>query len=155
MANERVPFYRRRFREVGFEPGDLKSLDDLKRLPILTKKDLKQHFADRQTMQLKPTYVDVNLTSAWQRVTLGPITHMFGDTHVAVVCANTDPNDCPESGFWVDDLQVRPVLQVNTNPHSPGRYRVNGVLSNMPEFAKAFSCKADAPMGRQNACRVW
>jgi putative endopeptidase len=46
-------------------------------------------------------------------------------------------------------------LQAQTNPHSPGRYRVNGVVSNMPEFQKAFSCKADAPMVRQNACRVW
>lgn len=46
-------------------------------------------------------------------------------------------------------------LQAQTNPHSPGRFRVNGVLSNMPEFQKAFSCKADAPMVRQNACRVW
>ena len=46
-------------------------------------------------------------------------------------------------------------LQAQTNPHSPGRYRVNGVVSNMPEFQKAFSCKADAPMVRANACRVW
>jgi putative endopeptidase len=46
-------------------------------------------------------------------------------------------------------------LQAQTNPHSPGRYRVNGVVSNMPEFQKAFSCKPDAPMVRQNACRVW
>ena len=46
-------------------------------------------------------------------------------------------------------------LRVQTNPHSPGRYRVNGVVSNMPEFQKAFSCKADAPMVRANACRVW
>ena len=46
-------------------------------------------------------------------------------------------------------------LQAQTNPHSPGRYRVNGVVSNMPEFQKAFSCKADAPMVRKNACRVW
>jgi putative endopeptidase len=42
-----------------------------------------------------------------------------------------------------------------TDPHSPGKYRVNGVLSNMPEFQKAFSCKPDAPMVRPNACRVW
>ncbi len=41
------------------------------------------------------------------------------------------------------------------DPHSPARYRVNGVVSNMPEFQKAFSCKADAPMVRGNACRVW
>jgi endothelin-converting enzyme/putative endopeptidase len=46
-------------------------------------------------------------------------------------------------------------LMAQTNPHSPGRYRVNGVVSNMPEFQKAFSCKPDAPMVRQNACRVW
>ena len=37
----------------------------------------------------------------------------------------------------------------------PGRYRVNGVVSNMPEFQKAFSCKADAPMVRAKSCRVW
>jgi len=46
-------------------------------------------------------------------------------------------------------------LMAQTNPHSPGRYRVNGVVSNMPEFQKAFSCKADAPMVRQTQCRVW
>jgi putative endopeptidase len=46
-------------------------------------------------------------------------------------------------------------LQAQTNPHSPGRYRVNGVVSNMPEFQKAFSCKGDAPMVRAKACRVW
>jgi len=45
--------------------------------------------------------------------------------------------------------------QVQTNPHSPGRFRVNGVLQNMPEFQKAFGCKAGAPMVAQNACRVW
>ena len=42
-----------------------------------------------------------------------------------------------------------------TNPHAANRYRVNGVVSNMPEFQKAFSCKADSPMVRVNACRVW
>jgi endothelin-converting enzyme/putative endopeptidase len=46
-------------------------------------------------------------------------------------------------------------MHAQTNPHSPGRYRTNGVVSNMPEFAKAFSCKPDAPMVRANACRVW
>jgi endothelin-converting enzyme/putative endopeptidase len=41
------------------------------------------------------------------------------------------------------------------NPHSPQEYRINGVVSNMPEFAKAFSCKAGQPMVRANSCRVW
>ena len=42
-----------------------------------------------------------------------------------------------------------------TNPHSPDEYRINGVVSNMPEFAGAFSCKAGQPMVRAKACRVW
>ena len=46
-------------------------------------------------------------------------------------------------------------VKAATNPHSSNKYRVNGPLSNMPEFAKAFSCKANAPMVRQSACRVW
>jgi endothelin-converting enzyme/putative endopeptidase len=46
-------------------------------------------------------------------------------------------------------------LQVQTDPHSPARFRVNGVVQNMPEFQKAFSCKPGQPMARQNACRVW
>jgi putative endopeptidase len=46
-------------------------------------------------------------------------------------------------------------LRAATDPHSSGKYRVNGTVSNMPEFQKAFSCKAGAPMVRQNQCRVW
>jgi predicted metalloendopeptidase len=42
-----------------------------------------------------------------------------------------------------------------TDPHSPGRYRVAGVVRNMPEFQQAFSCKAGQPMVSANACRVW
>jgi putative endopeptidase len=46
-------------------------------------------------------------------------------------------------------------LRTLTDPHSPGRYRVNGTVSNMPEFQRAFSCSAGQPMVRENACRVW
>jgi len=46
-------------------------------------------------------------------------------------------------------------LQVNTNPHSPGKYRVNGVVQNMPEFQKAFGCKTGQAMVAENACHVW
>jgi len=42
-----------------------------------------------------------------------------------------------------------------TNPHSPGFARINGVVSNMPEFQKAFSCKAGQPMVHAPTCRVW
>ena len=46
-------------------------------------------------------------------------------------------------------------LQVATNSHSLPRWRVNGPLSNMPQFAKAFGCKAGQPMVRENACEMW
>jgi putative endopeptidase len=46
-------------------------------------------------------------------------------------------------------------LRAQTDPHSPGRFRVNGVVQNMPEFQSAFACKAGQPMVRQPACRVW
>jgi putative endopeptidase len=42
-----------------------------------------------------------------------------------------------------------------TDPHSPGVARVNGVVVNMPEFQKAFSCKAGQAMVKEKVCRVW
>jgi len=44
---------------------------------------------------------------------------------------------------------------VLTDPHSPGKYRVDGVVQNMPEFQKAWGCKAGQPMVAENACHVW
>ena len=42
-----------------------------------------------------------------------------------------------------------------TDPHSPGRWRVNGSVQNFDEFGKAFGCKKGAPMYPENSCRVW
>ncbi len=44
---------------------------------------------------------------------------------------------------------------VQTNPHSPPKYRVNGVLQNLPEFQQAYQCKAGQPMVSAKPCRVW
>lgn len=41
------------------------------------------------------------------------------------------------------------------DPHSPGKDRVNGVVSNMPEFQQAFACRTGQLMVRYPACRVW
>lgn len=46
-------------------------------------------------------------------------------------------------------------LLVNTNPHPLDRFRGKGPPSNMPEFAKAFSCKAGDPMVRAESCQIW
>jgi putative endopeptidase len=42
-----------------------------------------------------------------------------------------------------------------TNPHSPGEFRVNGVVQNMPQFQQAYSCKLGDAMVAPKACRVW
>lgn len=69
----------------------------------------------------------------------------------------------PEQRFFVGYAQwacenQRPEnlrLRAKTDEHSPGRYRVNGLVANMPEFAKAFSCPANAPLVKKDPCRVW
>jgi predicted metalloendopeptidase len=42
-----------------------------------------------------------------------------------------------------------------TDPHAPGRWRVNGTVRNMPEFQKAFACIATDAMVSPHPCRVW
>jgi len=69
----------------------------------------------------------------------------------------------PEQRFFVGYAQWacendRPEnLRVNamTDPHSPGRYRVNGLMVNMPQFQQAFQCKPGQPMVKEKRCRVW
>ncbi len=58
---------------------------------------------------------------------------------------------------WACENQRPENLRVSavTNPHSPGFARINGVVSNMPEFQKAFACKAGQPMVHTPACHVW
>jgi len=57
---------------------------------------------------------------------------------------------------WCENAREEALrLQVQTNPHSPAKFRVNGVVENMPEFQKAFSCKAGDKMVKANACHVW
>ena len=53
----------------------------------------------------------------------------------------------------VTDQQAR--LLAITDPHSPGRWRVDGAVQNSAGFQEAFGCKAGQPMVREPACRVW
>jgi len=71
----------------------------------------------------------------------------------------------PEQRFFLGWAQVwrglsRPEAELEnlkTNPHSPGKWRTNGPLSNMPEFAKAWGCKDGDPMVRPDSlrARIW
>jgi putative endopeptidase len=46
-------------------------------------------------------------------------------------------------------------MYATIDPHSPDKYRANGVVSNSPEFQQAFQCKAGSAMVREKRCRVW
>lgn len=69
----------------------------------------------------------------------------------------------PQQRFFLGYAQIwcqneRPEAlknSVRTDPHSPGEFRVDGVVQNMPEFATAFGCSEGQPMVSANACRVW
>jgi endothelin-converting enzyme/putative endopeptidase len=58
---------------------------------------------------------------------------------------------------WACENQRPENLRVSavTDPHSPGKARVNGIVTNMPEFATAFGCKAGQPMVKEKVCKVW
>jgi endothelin-converting enzyme/putative endopeptidase len=46
-------------------------------------------------------------------------------------------------------------LLVTVDPHSPPEFRVNGPLSNLPDFASAWQCQKTDKMVRQNQCTIW
>jgi len=79
---------------------------------------------------------------------LHPIDHLTPDQRFFVGFAQwACQNDRPE------DLRVRAI----TDPHSPAKYRINGVVVNMPDFGSAFGCKPGSAMVKpgDKVCRVW
>ncbi|HET8925632.1 MAG TPA: M13 family metallopeptidase [Candidatus Acidoferrum sp.] len=110
------------------------------------------------------------------RLTQGEDTADNGGLHLALLALQSDLaregkslSDKGSDGFtnlqrfflsyafgWCE--QYRPELirtLVLTNPHSYPKYRVNNVVSNMPEFKQAFGCHEGQKMVRQNFCRIW
>jgi len=96
------------------------------------------------------------------RIALAALEHMIADDRTGKEGQKID-GYTPEQRFFLGFGRVwcekrRPEvarLRVLTDPHSPGKYRVNGVVQNMPEFQKAWGCKASQPMVAENACHVW
>ena len=105
------------------------------------------------------------------KLTLGENTADNGGVRIALMALlNTIGNDTakidgytPEQRFFLSFGQIwcendrEEVLRmlVQTDPHTPPQFRVNGVVVNMPEFQKAFACQPGQPMAPEHACRVW
>ena len=57
---------------------------------------------------------------------------------------------------WCENTRPAAMRErVRIDPHAPERYRVNGVVENMPAFTEAFQCKAGAPMVAAKRCALW
>jgi endothelin-converting enzyme/putative endopeptidase len=106
------------------------------------------------------------------RLTLGENAADNGGSHLATMALKTAENgqEPPEKDgftadqrFWIGFAQVwcenvrpeRSRTMALSDPHSPGQFRVKGVVSNSDHFRQAFGCKAGDPMVRENACHVW
>jgi predicted metalloendopeptidase len=116
---------------------------------------------------------DVHLNG---RLTLGENTADNGGVRIALAALNAQRLGNPDSkenqvvdGFtpeqrfflgyaqiWCENRSPESSRMLATiDPHSPGRYRVNGALQNNEDFARAFKCKAGQRMVSANACHVW
>jgi putative endopeptidase len=106
------------------------------------------------------------------QLTLGEDVADLGGTFLAYLAwkgatnnQNLQPADglTPDQRFFVgmaqwacgDERSESKRMNAITNPHSPDEFRINGVVSNMPEFGAAFACRAGQPMVRAAPCRVW
>jgi putative endopeptidase len=57
---------------------------------------------------------------------------------------------------WCQNIRPEDLrLRIETDPHSPAMFRVNGVVLNLPEFQRAFACKTGQPMAPVNRCTIW
>jgi putative endopeptidase len=120
------------------------------------------------------SYAAVDSVHVNGRLTLGENTADIGGLKIAYLAMEhayaSKPRDTvagftPEQRFFIAVGQiwrenVRPTYARQlaiTDPHSPGRWRIDGPLSDMPEFAQAFGCHAGDPMVRPENVRpqIW
>ena len=91
------------------------------------------------------------------------LAYMAWKAEIATLPAESRDGFTPEQRFFIgfaqwaceNDRPENQRLSAKTNPHSPGKYRINGVVVNMPEFKQAFACKSGQAMVKEPPCRVW
>jgi putative endopeptidase len=137
-----------------------------------TEEDAKK-FAERTDMVDKQYSAYTPLDSVYVngKLTMGENIADIGGLNIALTAlkkANAGKTDPKWDGYtqeqrfflaWAQNWRVNATdqflrQQVMTDPHSPGKYRCNGPLSNMPQFYEAFGCKPGDKMYRPEAERV-
>lgn len=72
-------------------------------------------------------------------------------------------NYTPNQLFWISgavNFCAKTRIEFDTDlytndVHSPFNYRINGVVSSLPQFANDFNCPSDSPMNPTKKCEVW
>ena len=122
---------------------------------------IKQQYGDYKLSEGTP--VNGTLTSGENIGDLSGLELAYSAYQKAKLPAAEDHGFTPDQLFFIGWAQTwcgqatpeREKLAAQTDPHAPRQFRVNGVVSNIPEFRSAFRCGASAPMVRTYACRVW
>jgi endothelin-converting enzyme/putative endopeptidase len=109
--------------------------------------------------------INSRLTLGEDIADLGGLLLAWNAWHAEIAAKKPGPRDgfTPEQRFFIGYSQwacenQRPENQralAITDPHSPTRYRVNGVMANIPAWQGAFACRAGQPMVSAKPCRVW
>jgi endothelin-converting enzyme/putative endopeptidase len=119
-------------------------------------------------------YVIVDDLHINSRLTLGEDLADFGGMVLALIAYHAEEAQSPHpdtdrdgftpiqrffigEGQWACANERPEVLRLRglTDPHSPPRYRVNGLVANFKEFETAFHCTPGQPMAPVRRCRVW
>jgi putative endopeptidase len=113
------------------------------------------------------TRLNGKLTLGENTADIGGLSIAYGAMHKAIAGKNIGKIDgfTPDQRFFLSFAQIwrnniRPEalkLRINTDPHSPGRFRCIGPVSNMPEFAQAFGLKDGDAMvrGADERAKIW
>jgi endothelin-converting enzyme/putative endopeptidase len=133
-------------------------------------KAFEQRVACVRDQYAKYTIVDdIHINS---QLTLGEDVADLGGTLLAYLAwkrataqENLQPIDglTPDQRFFVgmaqwacgDERPEQKRVNATVDPHSPAEFRINGVVSDLPEFGHAFGCREGQPMMPAKACRVW
>jgi putative endopeptidase len=117
---------------------------------------------------LDSLHVNGKLTLGENLADLGGLSVSYAAMEKALAAKGRPPlidGFTPEQRFFLAWAQIwrqniNPEAQrvrINTDPHSPGQWRTNGPVSNLPQFAAAFGCKPGDPMVRPDSVRpvIW